>query len=948
MRRSTTLVAVLLALLAVPRAAVGMGAAALEGQNVVRIEVRSDVQKLSLDRLGSLLVVEVGRPFSRGDLARSLRNLQASGLISEAEGYVDSTPEGIVITLAAWGRVQVEKIRLEGDLEIKEKELRSILVQHENEPLVTSRIIRGVYDLEAYHQRLGYLAASVRSRPQIDLENKTAVVVYEIDPGPLYRVGSISFESPTGPFSPVQLQNKLRLDPGRPFRERAVRADSERMEQWLFSEGYRTANVGQPESLINWDEGTVDLVHRMDVGPLFHVEIHGAEEQKLRKKGLLPVLGNQRYDEAMLLRSVGKIEDYYQQMGHYDVQVGWAETPSDELFHLVITIDPGPKYELSDISFVGNEAVPTQQLMSLISTESKRLFAASSGKLSDTTLEDDIENIVSYYRIHGYWDAEVGPPEVYETEGKLSVTIPVQEGVQRRLVDLHFDGLESVEEAELRSRLPLTPGGSFHPILLEETTSGIQAYFRSQGFESVQLSSTVDWNKEETLADVQFRILEGPRSVVDRIVVRGNRRTQSRVIKNALDLRPGDYFSTGRLLDAQTNLYRLGAFTSVEVKRAPGTPFKGERDILVEVEEGSRHSFTYGFGLDTEDGFTGLFGYTRSNMFGRGVSGRVDLRVGRDVLARALLYQPFLGRRRITSTGSLFYIEETRDSFKSLRRGGQLEAQRIGNSSRTGVLFDYRLVDLIDVVSREKVDRDLEEVEIASLTPNWQLDHRNNPVNPTAGWSSNLQIQYAFPLFQADENFLKSFTQYTHHFSLRWLGTLGGSFRIGAIEPLDKTDEKTDVPLPLSNEDPLSSAYIPISERYFAGGSTTHRAYRRDRLGIPGQTLKPNPDSDGGEDLLVPTGGNGMLLLNLDYRFPIAGPVEGNLFFDTGNVWADWRDMDLAEIKSGLGVGVRYISPVGPIRLEMGWKLDREEFELDGKIFKEDPYVIFFSVGNAY
>ncbi len=684
---------------AISRPVRGSEAAAVVGQIVRKIELRSDVATLDLERLQPLLLVEVGRPLRQEDLARSLRNLQASGWVSEVEVFVDSTPEGVEVIFVTWGRIQVEEIAFTGELKLKEKELRAVLVQGEAEPLVTSRIVRGVYDLENYYQQRGYLEASVRSRPRIDFENKTASVTYDVDPGPRFTLQTIAFEGPISPFTASQLQDRLQMTPGKPFRERQARADMERLELWLFGQNHRRANVGPFKSSIDWDTAEVALSYQIDVGPRFHFEIHGADERRLRKKGLLPFLGTQRYDEAILLQSIDKIRDYFQRQGFYDVQVDWSESRTDELIHLIMTIDPGALYELTNISFVGNEAVPSYQLMSLISTESKRLFASASGRLSAVTLEDDIENILSYYRIQGYWDAEVGPPEVTQSEGQLTVVIPVDEGLERRLVDLNLDGLRAVDESDLRRRLPLRQGGPFHPVLLDETLSAIRAFYRARGFESIQLSSSIDWNKEETLADVTVRILEGPRSVVDRVVVRGNRRTRSKSIRDALNLRTGEYISTGRLLAAQNNLYKLGAFSSVTVKRAPGTPFKGERDIVVEVEEGSRHTFTYGFGLDTEDGFTGLFGYTRSNMLGRGVSGRVDLRAGRDSLARLLLYQPFLGRRRITTTGSLFYIEETRESFESLRRGGQLEAQRVGNNSRTGILFDYRLVDQLDLVT---------------------------------------------------------------------------------------------------------------------------------------------------------------------------------------------------------------------------------------------------------
>lgn len=965
--RTISLLVALVALLALPDPSPASLEASAIGQTIRRLKLRSDVPDLDLERLQPMLLLEIGSPLTQEVVARSLRNLQASGLVSEVEAYVDAVPGGVEVTLAAWGRIQVEEISFTGELGVKEKDLRAVLAQTEAEPLVTSRIVRGVYDLEDYYQQLGYLEASVRSRPQIDYETKTARVTYDVDPGPVFRVRTINFEGPIAPFDAAQLQDRLRMSPGKPFRERRARADVERLEIWLFDQNHRRATAGPFRSLVDWEGAEVDIVYEIDVGPRFHFEIHGADERRLRKKGLLPFLGNQRYDEAILLQSIDKIRKYYQQLGHYAVRVRWNESRNEELIHLMMTIEPGPVYELTEIRFVGNEAIPSYQLMTLISTEPKRLFGASSGRLSDATLDDDLENILSYYRLQGYWDAEVGPPEISEGEGLLSVVIPIFEGLERRLVNLVLDGLKSVDEAQLRGQLPLRSGGPFHPVLLDESISAIRAHYRARGFESIQVSSTIDWNKEETLADLTFQILEGPRSVVDRVVVRGNQRTRSKSIRDALNLRSGEYISTSRLLAAQNNLYKLGAFSSATVRRAPGTPFKGERDILVEVEEGSRHTFTYGFGLDTEDGFTGLFGYTRSNMFGRGVSGRVDLRAGRDSLARLLLYQPFLGRRRITTTGSLFYIEETRDSFESLRRGGQLEAQRLGNHSRTGILFDYRLVDVIqdefaqppDTEDQtgdmgdapfEEIERDLQEVQIASLTPAWQLDHRDSPVNPTSGWSSNLQVQYAFPLFQADEEFLKSFIQYTHFLDFGWVGSIGGSFRIGAIEPLDRSIPDERVPPIPGAEEPQDSAFVAISERYFAGGSTTHRAYRRDKLGICGETLVPVVP-EGSEDLPIderclvatdyaPVGGNGQLLLNLDYRFPIAGPILGSVFVDAGNVWGSWRNIDLSDLKAGVGVGVRYLSPVGPIRLEAGWKLDR----LPG----EDPYVVFFSVGNAF
>ena len=291
------------------------------------------------------------------------------------------------------------------------------------------------------------------------------------------------------------------------------------------------------------------------------------------------------------------------------------------------------------------------------------------------------------------------------------------------------------------------------------------------------------------------------------------------------------------------------------------------------------------------------------------------------------------------STVSLFYIEEVKDSFTSRRRGGQFEIQRQGTFSRINILLDYRNVEVLDAILEDlEIDRDLQEVQIASITPAWSLDHRNDEFDPSEGWNTILQVEYAFPFAGAETEFLKGFLQAAGYLDFGRIGVLAGSFRVGAIEPLNQAFVDSTVP-----ED-LPSRFIPISERFFAGGRTTHRAYKRDRLGIPGETLILPPivptTDEVDADSLVAIGGNGLLIANLDYRFPIAGPIGGTLFADFGNLWADWRNINVAEGKLGIGTGVRYSSPIGPIRVEVGYKLD----PLPG----EDDWVLLFSVGNAF
>jgi len=416
--------------------------------------------------------------------------------------------------------------------------------------------------------------------------------------------------------------------------------------------------------------------------------------------------------------------------------------------------------------------------------------------------------------------------------------------------------------------------------------------------------------------------------VLDRVIVRGNQRTKSEVIQRTLGVRPGQPISETRRLEIERDLYRLGIFSSVQVELSSAGLGSAGRDLIVRVEEGRPRRVSYSLGLEYGSADEqkwrprGGFSFIHNNVAGRAFSLRTDVRVSPlDQSFRVLFDQPTIGRFPVPLTYSVFYFNETKDHWDVERRGGRLEAARTYKHRRIGLALDYRWVEttidpgfgLIDV------DRQDRPYQIASLIPSFLWDRRDDPVLATKGWSSLVQFQYAFPALSADADFLKVFLQQTQYLNLGRPGVLAASVRAGGIEPFRHLDtDDPEVPPGLPNRD------VFIDERFFAGGGTTHRAYGRDDLGVRFETMFPRP-TDPRE--FAPVGGNGMLLLNLEYRFPIAGPIEGTIFYDTGNVWADWRTIRFSDLKAGAGVGVRYLSPIGPLRVDVGWKLDPESGE---------------------
>ena len=911
------------------------------GPVVTAIEVRSDSPLDPALDLETLIEIEVGEPMTEEAVRHTLRNLQASGTASETEIYTREDPaapreNGVVAVVVFRAVVQVKEVRVEGELGLSRDGLRRAIPQKEAQPLSEERVVQGVYALQDLYERSGYFHARVRVAVEADPSRRGAVVIYRVNSGPRATVGTLSFDHPVDPFPAAELVRQLRQQSGKPFSRRVANEDAERLQDWLFGRQYGLARVDEPREKYEAEGNAVDLTFPITVGPKVSVVVKGADEKELRRKGLLPFLGGSGYDEALVLQAQSRISTYFQQQGHYDVKVETGEQQANGQLVLTLQITPGPIYTLDQVVLKGNQEVPDDELRKVMTTAGRDRLLHRNSRLVQSVLDADLDNLRRYYALAGYSQAVVGPARVDRREQDLAVTIPIQEGPRERVVRIDFEGVASLDSGALRKRLPLEEGKGFHPVLLEAALDAIRSEYGNQGYSQAQVSVRQDWNPEHTLVDLVFEVLEGPRQVVDRILVRGNQRTQGDVIRRTLDLDPGKPVSQTRLLETERNLYQLGIFSSVDVAFVPAGLDETARDVIVRVEEGKPRSVLYGVGWDSENGFRGLFGFSDNNVWGKAYSLRTDLRWSqRDKRFRVLFNQPYLGDHPVSLTSTVFYEQEapTDRPYEVTRYGARAEAFRVYGNRRITAGLDYRIVEpSVDPgIATNETERRNQPYQVTSFIPSFFWDRRDDPILTTRGWSTLAQIQYAFPVpvFRTDTEFLKLFVQQTNFVNLGRPGVLAASVRLGSIEPY-KSIPSTGVALD------FPSRNIPIAERFFAGGDASHRAYGRDELGIRGESLILNPNGKG----YVPVGGNGLLLINLEYRFPIYDGFGGTLFFDSGNVWGDWRSINLKELKNGVGLGGRYNSPIGPVRAGIGWKLDREK--------GESAYALFFNIGNAF
>jgi outer membrane protein assembly complex protein YaeT len=907
---------------------------------VSEIEVRSDAP-LGDDRdFDSLLDIAVGEPLTDLRVRRTLRNLQASGRGTAVEIYTRPAGAGdgggVVAVVVLRAVVQVSSVTIDGQLGLRKEDLYDALVQRAAQPLSEDQVLAGLYNLGKLYEESGYFEAKVRIEVKTDPATQQAAVVYHVTSGPQAVLDAIDFAGPIAPFKAPDLLRQLGIEKGAGFARGAAQAGAERLERWLVTQHHNLARVQEPK-IERQAGGRVRLTYPIDVGPRLEVQVKGADFDRLRKNGLLPFLGPEGYDAALLDQAQQRIKEFYQKDGYYHVQVESVETRAEGVLALTITVQPGSQFVLENVNFTGNKGLSDKELAQHVQLSAKKLLALGSGRLVDSVRDQDLDNLRSFYASQGYTEAKVGPPQVDESGDRLRLTIPIVEGPRQLVGAMKFEGIDALNLDALKRELPLRAGGPFHPALRDQTLDTVRSAYADRGFDLVQVTATEAWNADHTRVDLTLSVVEGPQAVVDRIIVRGNQHTKTEVIERTVGLAKGQPVSRSRLLEAERALYRLGIFSrvSVDLTRA-GLGVSG-RDVVIRVEEGKSKTLTYGLGWASDEGVRATIGYTYGNVGGLAYNLSTDFRFSerQDRIARILFDQPTFFRFPVPVTSSLFYIvsEDVNRGFVVTKYGARTQATKVLGLWHYSLGLDYRVdkVKLGKGVALNNLERQDRPYSIASVIPSVLYDRRDDPFVPTRGWSALFQPQLSAPILGSDAKFLKLFTQETALVNLGRPGVLAGSIRLGAIEPF------RTLPTSDPNIAGLPSSNVFVDERFFAGGPATHRAYQPDLLGLPDRTLFVVP----GQRDYSPVGGNGLALVNLDYRFPIAGAFGGVLFADAGDVWADWRDLRFGDLKPGIGIGARYVSPIGPISFNLGWKLKRDPREV------ATP-VVSFSFGNPF
>lgn len=861
--------------------------------------------------------VQPGDPFSRAEVRRGIQALMATGLMEEIQVFLEETPEGVRLLVWVQPIPLVSRARLVGvSGRLRREVLRDLkLVRHA--PFSSPDFEAGLQRTRQTVLEAGYPDAELF--PSLDFRPtaNTVEVEVRVELGRPRKVAGVAVQGVDMDRAEAFAASRLR--PGQVLSDRRLDDARRNLARTLRRGGYWEAEVEEPRVR------PVEAGHVVDLfalpGPHYRLELEGTRLSRALRSEVFPfVVGEEPFNPGFLDGIVRQARLFFQREGHLLAELDIALEPGDEGEPNVLQVNvvPGRKTPVVAVRFPGMESVPPERVMPRIGARTGRVWAWGAEPVDDETLQADAVSLLATLLEEGFAEAAVEPARIVPAAGGVVIEFPVIEGPRYTLVELELEGVPPAVEIE---DLSLRVGAPWSLERQERARDQVLGALRRAGYADARIR--VERTCPEGQCGVFMEAYPGLQVTVDRVVVAGLVRTRRRVVDRIARIRPGDPLSDDQLLEAQRQLLGLGFFQRINARVIPGQDAGPRRGVVLEVEEGSTKGFTLGAGWNTEDQFRISAGWSELNLFGAGRSFSVDGRVSeREERFQVSYREPArLGVLGFPTWVSVYRFEERLPAFDFQRRGMWIEfGDRLKRPWRTLLRYDYQIVGSTapDEIKSE-LERDRQDLSIASFTPVLEWDTRDDIFSPRRGVLVSFEWQYAFRAFRAEAAFNKLSASLAAHTPFRG-GVAAFSLRLGGIEPGGGSRE------------------VVLPARFFAGGRVSHRAFPTDRLGIPGVTLTRTGD---------PVGGGGLLLVSGEWRFRVWGPLGGVGFADGGNVWPGWRDIDPGELRWGAGLGLRIETPVGPLRLEYGWKIEPEILDpVTGT--RESRSQLFLSFGNPF
>jgi outer membrane protein insertion porin family len=633
------------------------------------------------------------------------------------------------------------------------------------------------------------------------------------------------------------------------------------------------------------------------------------------------------FDPLKAFQALNDMRKVYASKGYPDADAEWEVEPlPDNEGRLVYKINEGSLVQIEDIRFEGVEAFSHGKLRRIMATRKAWTLSwlTGAGILNDEEISTDVERLTAFYYDNGYVEARVDEPGIVREGDGLVITMRVDEGKQFHVKTISFLGEVLLPEEELLAASGFEAGQVFKPSKLREAIFGLTEAYGDLGYAFADVRPLT--NVDDELAEVAIRFELRPNDIVEvrRIDIRGNTKTRDYVLRREMRLNEGETFSGSGLRRSRSEIRRLGFFDEVEVS-SQRTEEPDKVDLTVDVTEGRTGTFAAGAGFSSSDNLLLNGRITERNLFGRGQTLTFNIDFGsRRQSFRIGFVEPYLFNTPLTLGVELFDWSFDFNRFTRGGRGASLRLQyplwELPLAKRLGFDLDFTRAGLeyslensrINGVARlapPSVQAEEGERRTSSMRATLVRNTIDHPFDPTEGTRHIAALKVAG---------LGGDTEYTKlELSTRWYLPLysneGGNHIIYSFN--------ANLGYGVGDSG-LSGEELPLFERYFPGGISTVRGFRVRSLG-PQEFARDANEEDAGD--FVETGGSNQLIINNEIIFPIApeAGLKGVVFFDAGNAFTSADGIDVGNLRLAVGAGVRWLSPFGPLRVELGFPLDR-------------------------
>jgi len=764
----------------------------------------------------------------------------------------------------------------------------------------------------------GYFEAKVSADKTFDEETHLVVVTLKADPGPKAKVGTVNVHGGEDTFSHLKIGDAFGLKMGDSFTtaklDKGISAVRAKFTELDFLN--TRVNVDpDPEHAYNATTHTVDLDVTVQPGQFAYVKPIGFDISKKKLRELVPIFEEGAVDRDLVDEGSLAITRYLQQEGHFDAQVMSEIIEIDPVLANAIqinyTINPGLAHHTVEVRIDGNKRFSVDDIRSRMKTRSGELL--NRALFSQDILEADRRTIETMYQDAGFEGTVVtATPE--DIGHAISVSVHIQEGTPLVVDSIRITGNVALSEDELRGKLRFKESDSYVPGDVDQGRAALTQLYYGRGYADARVERAIEHVASTRGVRVSFEITEGLQYQVGDIIIAGNTKTRAKFIRRGSGLESYKPFNPEKVLEGQQRLYATGLFSRVEIVPLD-QGLAGIRNILIQVEEAKPILLTYGVGYQEFEHARGTVEISHNDLFGLGRS--LSLRVrgsSRGRLAQTTYKQPQLFNHNIDGFATALVEHTVRPTFTYNRVDFSLETlKRFTNEKNFRLFAGYQTVNLEDIAVNPHANSLPAErgiFHIARVGFSFIQDRRDNAVNPTRGTFNTSTFQIAGRAIGSQINFTSLYDQYSVYAPLRG-GVVATSVRLGWNHPFASTTQTG----------------LPPTERYFAGGSTTLRGF--------------------GFDQAQPSGGNVMTIANLEYRTPLrvlpVPNVGGAVFYDTGNVFPRIGDIHVKDFTHTVGLGLRYQTPLGPVRIDFGINLKPEVNGLNEKRLH-----VFFTLGNPF